>query len=114
MNIKNQLLKIAEESIEELKQYFSQDERMLKILNRVNNIYSELLVEIGFTSGTVICFSDEKKFIELHYNTGNDWDIILFYSKGKMEYISKFGYGVARTLDYSVDYETIEEILEIK
>ena len=114
MNIKNQLLKIAEELIEELKEYFSQDERMLKILNRVNDIYSKFAVEIDITSSSYIRFSGEEKSIELLYNINNDWSVIVFHSKDKMEYISNLGYGAFRTLGYSVDYETIEEILEIK
>ena len=110
MNIKDQLLKIAEELIEELKEYFSQDERMLKILNRVKDIYSKFAVEIDITSSPYIRFSGEEKYIDLLYNINNDWSVIVFYSKDKMEYIPNLGYGAARTLGYSIDYETIEEI----
>ena len=117
MNKESLLLKIAEESVEELKQYFCQDERMLKILEKVNDIlenYCELSIKIGLTNNTVVRFSKEKKCVEIHYNVGNNWDIILFYSKDRMEFISKSGYEYGGDFDYHIKYERIEKMLEIK
>ena len=117
MNKESILLKIAEESVEELKEYFSQDERMLKILEKVNDIlenYCDLSIKIGLTSKTVVRFSKKEKCIEIHYNVGNNWDIILFYSKDRMEFISKFGYEYGGDFYYHTEYERIEKMLEIK